>query len=149
MTAFPAAVGKAMAVQVNRTRHEPTLQDKYEALLVELAQVERERDTAQAEVKRLNEENDILAVKAHRARKPTADASANGSESTTIKIHEGVEYVNQSEAATILNVGQYAISRWVKAGKFQMIAVPGYKRLQIVRSSLHKPAPGKAGRKKK
>lgn len=132
-----SSVGKAMAVQVNRTRREPTLQDIIDELRVKLAQAERERDTAQAEVKRLNEENDQLALKAHRARKTSADGSTSG------KFHDGVEYVNQTEAAAILNVPQFKMSRWVKANKFEMIAVPGFKIKQIVRASLYKPNPAK------
>lgn len=143
MTTFPAAAGRAMAVQVNRTRRDPTLQDIIDELRVKLSQAERERDAALAEVKRLNAENDRLALKAHRTRKSSAGDSATG------KFHDGVEYVNQSEAAAILNVPQFKMSRWVKAGKFEMIAVPGLKIKQIVRASLYKPAPGKAGRKKK
>lgn len=143
MTAFPAAVGRAMAVQVDRTRREPTQQDIINDLRVMLAQAERERDNALAEVKRLEAENDKLAIKAHRARKTSADGSATG------KFHDGIEYVNQTEAAAILKVNQYAVSRWVKAGKFETLTVPGLKIRQIVRASLDKPEPGKAGRKKK
>ena len=143
MTAFPAAAGRAMAVQVKRTRRDQTPQDIIDELRVKLAQVERERDNALAEVKRLNVENDQLALKAHRARKSSAEGSATG------KFHDGVEYVNQKEAAELLNVPQFKMSRWVKAKKFEMIAVPGLKVKQIVRSSLYKPEPGKAGRKKK
>lgn len=142
MTALPAAVGKAMAVQVKRTRRDQTPQDMIDELRVKLAKAERERDVAVAEVKRLNDENDKLALKAHRARKPSADGSATG------KFHDGIEYVNQTEAAALLNVPQFKMSRWVKAGKFEMIAVPGLKIKQIVRASLYKPEPGKAGRKK-
>lgn len=140
---LPAAAYNAMAKQKRRTQQPRTLQDDIDELRVELAAVERERDNALAEVKRLNAENDTLALKAHRARKSSADGSATG------KFHNGIEYVNQSEAAGLLNVPQFKISRWVKAGKFEMIAVPGLKIKQIVRATLTKPEPGKPGRKKK
>lgn len=142
--ALNSAVGRAMAVQVKRARRDQTPQDVIDDLRVELAQVKRERDIALAEVERLNAENDTLAVKAHRARKVTS----NG-DTATGKFHGGVEYVNQIEAAALLKVEQYQISRWVAAKKFEMMTVPGIKKQQIVRSSLVKPARGTPGRKKK
>ena len=147
MTSFPAAVGRAMATQVKRTRRDQTPQDIIDELRAMLTKVERERDAALAEVKRLNTENDDLHRKAYRAGRDRKVATADGS--ATGKFHDGIEYINQSEAAEILNVPQFKISRWVKAKKFEMIAVPGLKVKQIVRSSLYKPEPGKAGRKKK
>lgn len=139
---LPAAAYDAMAKQKRRAQQPRTLQDDIDDLRAMLTKAERERDNALAEVKRLNAENDQLALKAHRARKTSADGSSEQS-------HDGIAYVNQAQAAAILDVGQYAISRWVKAGKFQMIAVPGAKRLQIVTSSLYKPERGTPGRKKK
>lgn len=140
---LPQAAYDAMKVQAKRTQHEPTLLERYDELRVRLTQVEGERDNALAEVQRLNAENDSLNLKAHRARKVDTGAAVTG------QFHDGVEYVNQVQAAAILKVGQYAISRWVKAGKFEMIAVPGHKKPQIVRSSLVKPERGQPGRKKK
>lgn len=140
---LPDATYKAMAKQKRRTQQPRTLQDEIDELRVKLAAAERERDDALAEVERLNTENDTLNLKAHRARKVNADPSVTG------QFHDGIEYVNQVQAAVILKVGQYAISRWVKAKKFEMIAVPDHKKLQIVRSSLVKPERGKPGRKKK
>lgn len=141
--ALNASVGRAMAVQVKRTRRDQTPQDIIDELRAMLTKAERERDIALAEVQRLNTENDKLALKAQRARKTSADGSATG------KFHDGIEYVNQTEAATILKVEQYQISRWVTARKFEMLAVPGLKKKQIVRSSLVKPERGTPGRKKK
>lgn len=140
---LPPAAYDAMAKQKRRTQQPRTLQDDIDELRVRLAQAEHERDNALAEVERLNKENDNLHRQAHHARKASVGGSANG------KFHDGVEYVNQSEAAAILNVPQYKLSRWVKANKFEMVAVPGLKIKQIVRASLYKPEPGKAGRKKK
>lgn len=149
MTVFlPQAAYDAMKVQAKRTHHEPTLQEQYDELRVKLAVAERERDNALAEVKRLNAENDSLNLKAHRAHKVNADLT-DGVGHVTGQFHDGIEYVNQVQAAAILKVGQYAISRWVKARKFEMIAVPDHKKLQIVRSSLVKPERGQPGRKKK
>lgn len=142
MALDPAAY-KAMAVQARRTQHEPTLQERYDELRVKLAKAERELAAATQRVAELEVENDALALKAHRARKVNTGGSITG------QFHDGVEYVNQVQAAAILKVGQYAISRWIKAGKFQTMTVPGHKKTQIVRSSLVKPERGKPGRKKK
>lgn len=146
MSSFPAAVGRAMTVQVNRTRREPTLQEINDDLRVQLAAAQRELKAAQNEIKRLNAENDKLAVRAHRVKKTDSGALITG------QFHKGIEYVNQVEACAILGMPakeQYRISRWIKAGKFEMMSVPGLKKKQIVRASLHKPERGQPGRKKK
>lgn len=140
MNNLPAAVYGAMAKQVKRTRRDQTPQEIIDDLQVKLAQVERERDNALEEVKRLNEENDKLALKAHRTRK------TNGS--TGRLSIDGREVVNQVEAAEILKVPQWKISRWVAAGKFEKVAVPGRKKPMLFADSLTKPEPGKPGRKK-
>ena len=64
------------------------------------------------------------------------------------QFQDGVAWVNQRQAAALLNVSQPTISKWVAAGALQVIHVDGYKRPQIRRDSLRKPAPGKPGRKK-
>lgn len=140
---LPPAAYSAMAKQVKRTRRDQTPQDIIDDLRVKLAKAERERDNALAEVKRLNDENDKLALKAHRTRK----ASANGS--TGRLSIDGREVVNQVEAAEILKVPQWKISRWVAAGKFEKVAVPGKRKPLLFADSLTKPEPGKPGRKKK
>lgn len=142
MALDPAAY-KAMAVQARRTQQPRTLQDDIDELRVKLAKAERELAAATQHVAALETENDALALKAHRARKVNADPSVTG------QFHDGIEYVNQVQAAAILKVKQYAVSRWIKAGKIQTMTVPGHKKPQIVRSSLVKPERGKPGRKKK
>lgn len=142
--ALNAAVGKAMAVQVNRTRRDQTHQDIIDELRVKLAQAERERDIALVEVKRLNDENDKLAVKAHRARK----SSSTGDADAVLTIN-GRQVVTQVEAAKRLKVEQYQVSRWVKVKKLETLTVPGRKKPMIPVDCLTKPEPGKPGRKKK
>lgn len=144
MNNLPAAVYDAMAKQSKRLQQEPTLQQKYDELRVKLTQAERERDNALAEVERLNAENDKLALKAHRARKTSSAADTDA-----VLTINGRQVVNQVEAAKRLNVEQYCISRWVKAGKFELVKVPGRKKPMIAVDSLTKPEPGKPGRKKK
>jgi hypothetical protein len=142
--ALNSAVGRAMAVQVKRTRRDQTPQDIIAELRVKLAQAERERDNALTEVERLNAENDTLALKAHRARKTSSAA-----DSDAVLTINGRQVVNQVEAAKRLNVPQWKISRWMNAGKFEKVAVPGRKKPMIAVDSLTKPEPGKPGRKKK
>src|SRR5687768_7333600 len=89
-----SSVGRAMAVQVKRTRRDQTPQDIIAELRVKLAQAERERDNALAEVERLNVENDKLALKAHRARKTSTDADTDA-----VLTINGRQVVNQVEAA--------------------------------------------------
>jgi hypothetical protein len=144
MSAFPAAVGKAMAVQVKRTRRDQTPQGIIDELRVKLAQAERERDAALEQIKRLDAENDKLALKAHRARKTSSTADTDA-----VLTINGRQVVNQVEAAKRLNVPQWKISRWMNAGKFEKVAVPGRKKPMIAVDSLTKPEPGKPGRKKK
>lgn len=141
---LPQAAYDAMAKQKRRTQKPRTLQDEIDDLRVKLARAERELANEKKRVKELETENDTLALKAHHAKKV---ASADGS--TTGKFHDGIEYVNQKDAALILGVRQDQISKWVAAKKFEMIAVPGIKKLQLVRTSVVKPVPGKPGRKKK
>ncbi|MEO8608928.1 MAG: hypothetical protein ABI690_13640 [Chloroflexota bacterium] len=141
MSMINPAVGRAMADQVKRTRREPTDAERLHEALVENARLIRELALAHVEIKRLNAENDKLAVRAHRAPKTNA-----GGAGTFIN---GRKVVNQVEAAKHLGVKQYQISRWLKAGKFEKVEVPGHKLPSIYADSLHKPERGQPGRKKK
>lgn len=141
MSSFPAAAGRALAVQVTRTRQTDPLQAQIDDLTVKLAKAERERDAALKENTRLAAENELLrGVAIH-------SATVNGAEAGTFV--NGRLVVNQVEAAKRLNVKQYQISRWLKAGKFQKVEVPGHKLPGIYADSLHKPERGQPGRKKK
>lgn len=143
MNNLTPAVGRAMVTQAKRNQRVQTPEEIIADLRVELAAAQRELKVSKEENKRLNAENDALALKAHRGSK------VNVTKATSGKFHEGVAYVNQIEAAAILRVDQAQISRWVKAKKFTMISVPKYKKPQIVLASLRKPEPEKRGRKKK
>lgn len=143
MNNLPAAAYSAMAVQAKRLHREPTPQEIIDDLRVQLAQVQGELKAAQEEIKRLNTENDKLVVRAHRAKKVNAEAADSGT------FVNGRRVVNQVEAAEQLRVEQYQISRWLKAGKFQKVIVPGRKKPMIYADSLHKPERGQSGRKRK
>lgn len=140
-SSLPAAVGRAMAVQVNRTRRVATDADTIADLRVQLDQMRRERDAALAEIERLNgliEKQQASVVHSPTVNKADAGTFVNGR-----------LVVNQVEAAQRLNVKQYQISRWLKAGKFEKATVPGHKLPGIYADSLHKPERGQPGRKKK
>lgn len=138
---LPSAAYKAMAVQKARTQQPTTDADVIRDLRLKLAIAERERDAALAEVTRLNAENDTLTLRTHRSKTNAGDAGSG-------TFVDGRRVVNQVEAARLLDVPQYKISRWLKARKFEKARVPGRKLPGIFADSLHKPEPGKAGRKK-
>ena len=141
MTSLPPAVGRAMTVQVNRTRHEPTPAEIIHDLRVQLAVAERYLELANEKISRLEAENEQLrAVAVHSTSVNSADAGT---------FVNGRLVVNQVEAAQRLGVKQYKISRWLKAGKFEKVAVPGHKLPGIYADSLYKPERGQPGRKKK
>ena len=131
------AVGAAMSAQVDRVNGSPTL----EAINDLLRQENRRLETL------LLKRDEQIAY---------WQSIANGQRVTpvatpaTITGHfqDGIEYVSQKEAALILHVRAYQISRWVAAGKFELLSVPHRRRKQIVRSSLYMPAPSQPGRKK-
>ncbi len=137
-------VGRAMVTQAKRLHREPTPAEIIADLRVQLAEAQRELAAAHLEIKRLNVENDTLAVRAHRAGKVNTASEANAG-----TFVNGRKVVNQVEAAELLKVKQYQVSRWLKAGKFEKVAVQGHKKPMIYADSLHKPERGQPGRKKK
>lgn len=141
MTNLPAAAYNAMAVQAARNRRAQTPDEVIADLRVQLAQAQRDLVAAQQEIKRLNAENELLRCSVIHS--PAANAGDAGT------FVNGRRVVNQVEAAKQLNVKQYQISRWLKAGKFQTVRVPGHKKPLIYADSLHKPERGQPGRKKK
>lgn len=143
MNNLPAAAYKAMAVQATRLHREPTPAEIIDDLRVQLAQAVRDLAAANEEITRLNAENDKLALRAHRAKKVNADTADSGTFINNRRV------VNQVEAAELLRVEQYQISRWLKAGKFEKVIVPGRKKPMIYADSLHKPERGQPGRKRK
>src|SRR5436853_2727438 len=98
MSSFPAAVGRAMVTQAKRLHREPTPQEIIDDLRVQLAAAQRDLAAAHLEIKRLNAENDTLAVRAHRVKKTISGAPITG------QFHNGIEYVNQVEACVILGM---------------------------------------------
>lgn len=71
-------------------------------------------------------------------------------ENLTLQLDQGApvekRLVSQVEAAAILHVKPYTISRWVKAGHFTLVNVPGRKHPLIDAASLRHP-PRKSRRK--
>lgn len=138
MVVVSPAVGKAMVKQLKRNRRQSP-SDVICDLNVALTKAERERDEARAQVEELRTENDILRQKTKWADAP---------KSAYLQVN-GIDVVNQVEAAKILNEPQYQISRWLKAGKFEKVSVPGRKKPMIAVRSLKKPERGQPGRPKK
>lgn len=67
---------------------------------------------------------------------------------------EGSQILSQTEAARYLSkiagrtIQQYQVHRWMKAGHFQTVTVPGKAALHVMSDSLYVPLPGRAGRRK-
>jgi hypothetical protein len=138
------SITRAMAVQVersSRTHRTPTDADIIADLCVKLEVAQRDLAAAHLEIERLATENERLRASVIHG--PGVNAAKEG------LFVNGRLVVNQIEAAEILGVKQFKISRWVKAGKFQTVAVPGRKIPMLYADSLHKPERGKPGRKKK
>lgn len=102
------------------------------------------RDSHEAEVERLEKLLEVAREKIARLEAKIAllehDAGADIGSDRRGELYRDRRIVTQAEAAEILHVAPYTISRWVQAGHFEMTHVPGRKRPMIYADSLHKPA---------
>ena len=117
------------------------LSEQLHLLALEKAQLERELTAARQRIADLEAQADTLAARAaaHRA------FTRNSERMNSALLFDGRPVVNQTEAARLLNVKQYQISRWVAAGHFQTVIVGA--RTLLFADTLHQPAP--KNRKKK
>lgn len=140
----------AYGQEMQRRRESMSDAQFIEHLLYENRRLQNEIDTAAEKlaqagerIEELEDENDAQRGKLlnlqHTTRSRARGKSAN------LQVN-GREVVNQTEAARLLGVEPYQVSRWVSAGHFQTTK-HGRRELIFV-DSLHKPAPKRKGRKK-
>ncbi len=134
-------VGGAMAVQVKRN-HRQSPSDVINDLNVQITKLTRERNEALEREQAALKENDTLRQRLKHERPVEASASPY------LQVN-GIDVVNQVEAARMLGEPQYKVSRWLKAGKFEKIVDPSRKYPWIAVRSLKKPERGQPGRPKK
>lgn len=137
--AFKALAHRLDERQQNETPHQTIvrLEDVIHNLQRDLRIVTGERDVARSELGHAYKENEKLRAQLFKRSKGA------------VNITEGMlidEVVNQRQAARLLGVPDYQISRWMKKGLFQTVKRNG--RNEIIRSTLHIP-PGYAPRKPK
>ena len=148
MNNAPAATRRITRATVESQQRAAAGVDVVEALREQLRLVqhqknmlERELNAAREEIARLNAENDALALTAGRRR----PSSENGGNYVT---HDGRTLVTQAQAADLLKVEQYTVSRWAAAGHFTLVNVPWRTKPMIDLSSVHPKEAKKRGRKK-
>ena len=139
------SVSGAMAQQIIRV-HAPvdTVEELKRRLLEkerEIARLAAELTAALTENIRLNREADKLNA----ARLTAARAKLPAGESTVMTQTEAARYLSKIAGRTIQ---QYQVHRWMKAGHFQTVTVPGKAALHVMSDSLYVPPPGRAGRRK-
>lgn len=163
-------IGRARAEQVDRVNDQQTEIDRLRQELAQtrhlLRQAERANVMLQAENARLNEENDQLNHARLNARRGVSPLPAGGEGmgvgfagdgvvGTRQAVSAGAGVLSQTEAAYHLSrmagreIKQYQVHRWMRAGCFQTVRVPGKAALHVLADSLHIPPPAKAGRKPK
>src|SRR5689334_12088858 len=115
MNNLPPAAYTAMVVQAKRLHREPTPQEVLADRRVQLTKAQNDLVAAQDEINRLN--SVIETQQASVVHSATVNAADSG------LFINGRKVVNQVDAAKLLGVKQYQISRWLKAGKFEKVAV--------------------------
>lgn len=106
----------------------------------EIARLAAELTAALTENIRLHKEADKL-----NAARLTARAKLPAGESAVMTQTEAARYLSKIAGRTIQ---QYQVHRWMKAGHFQTVTVPGKAALHVMSDSLYVPPPGRAGRRK-
>lgn len=138
------SVSGAMAQQIVRVNAPvDTVDDLKRQLLAaqrEIARLAAELSAALTENIRLHKEADKL-----NAARLTTRAKLPAGESTVMTQTEAARYLSKIAGREIK---QYQIHRWMKAGHFQTVNVPGKAALHVMSDSLYVPPPGRAGRRK-
>lgn len=145
----------AAALDRQRQADEPAskLAEELRLLAHENMRLSQQVEAMRQRVANLEAENDRLAARAFalsRAASPRPETATEGSPfreegaGVGCLTVEGRAVVNQTQAADLLGVKQYTVSRWVAAGHFQTTRIGA--RVYIFADTLHKPAP-KARRK--
>lgn len=138
------SVSGAMAQQIIRVNAPvDTVDDLKRQLLAaqrEIARLAAELSAALTENIRLHKEADKL-----NAARLTTRAKLPAGESTVMTQTEAARYLSKIAGREIK---QYQIHRWMKAGHFQTVNVPGKAALHVMSDSLYVPPPGRAGRRK-
>lgn len=135
-----SALKKALTRQADKQSEQEILQEKLRVALHQRDSFQRQLEAAQQEIDRLNAENDLLAA----AVGLRAPSSTNGGSYVT---WNGKTLVTQVQAAELLRVKVYTVSRWAAAGNFIMVDVPWRSKPLIDLSSVRRPQEGKRGRK--
>lgn len=165
MMSMQHAANRAAAEQVSRVNDAADPQEAGRLQLDEarrqVIELERLVASLRAENERLNRENDRLnaaRLNARIAGKRGSIPLPAGGEGLGIEggypaVGVG-SILSQTEAARHLSkiagreIKQYQIHRWMAAGHFQTVSVPGKSALHVLADSLYIPPPGRAGRKK-
>ena len=138
------SVSGAMAQQIIRVNAPVDTVEELKRRLLEkereIARLAAELTAALTENIRLNREADKL-----NAARLTARAKLPAGESTVMTQTEAARYLSKIAGRTIQ---QYQVHRWMKAGHFQTVTVPGKAALHVMSDSLYVPPPGRAGRRK-